>query len=70
MLKAVATMPAMGQDFVRWAELTDAYALQLAAMERGEPSARANAARLARQLSSILAPRPDAAIQRRPQQGL
>ena len=37
----------------RWAALTDAYAEQLAAMERGELEARAQAVRLCHELHGI-----------------
>ncbi|RYF80854.1 MAG: hypothetical protein EOO29_12485 [Comamonadaceae bacterium] len=43
----------MDATFTRWAALTDAYAEQLAAMERGEPEARAVAVRLSHELRGL-----------------
>lgn len=39
--------------FKRWAALTDAYALQLSAMQRGDASARVEALRLAREVEKF-----------------
>lgn len=44
---------AMDAALARWTALTDAYALQLAAMARGEPQARAEVVRLAGELEEL-----------------
>lgn len=46
-------VPAMDVDFIRWAALTDEYAKQIAAMARGEKTAREAVARLADELGEI-----------------
>lgn len=46
----------IGPGFARWAELTDAYARKLTAMQLGEPGARAEAARLAREIQEMVEP--------------
>ena len=48
--------PAFGPRFAQWAELTDAYARKLTALQQGEPGAGADAARLAREIQALMAP--------------
>ncbi|MFT4267942.1 MAG: hypothetical protein QM586_12095 [Xenophilus sp.] len=43
----------MEASFAQWAELTDAYARQLTAMQLGVAGARAEAARLAREIQRL-----------------
>lgn len=44
----------MEASFTQWAELTDAYAHQLAAMQLGVAGARDEAARLAREIQRLV----------------
>ena len=46
----------IGPQFAQWAELTDAYARKLTALQQGEPGASADAARLAREIQALMAP--------------
>lgn len=46
----------VGPEFTRWAELTDAYAKELTAMQQGEPGARAKAASLACEIQRLMMP--------------
>lgn len=41
---------AMGTAFVQWQHLTDAYALEVRALQRGDPGAAANLTRIAGEL--------------------
>ncbi|MDI3380059.1 hypothetical protein ACFPPF_11580 [Xenophilus aerolatus] len=49
----------IGPRFAQWAELTDAYARKLTALQQGEPGAGADAARLAREIQALMAPPGD-----------
>ncbi|HZF81948.1 MAG TPA: hypothetical protein VE084_00545 [Burkholderiaceae bacterium] len=46
----------IGPQFAQWTLLTDAYARKLTALQQGEPGARADAARLAREIQALMAP--------------
>ncbi|PZQ66158.1 MAG: hypothetical protein DI563_24340 [Variovorax paradoxus] len=48
--------PGIGPRFAQWAELTDAYARKLTALQQGEPGAGVEAARLAREIQALMAP--------------
>lgn len=56
MTQSMTKPSAMGLDFTRWAELTDDYAKQVAALERGERGAKEQVQRLARELRLLDVP--------------